>query len=93
MMDGHELRAVGKGSFDLDLGDHIGDASHDLPPAEQSAAQVHQFGNAPAVADEFQQLRGDEGDRFRMVKPQAPSQALLCQEAGVVQQELIDLAR
>ena len=92
MVNGNELCAVGEGSFDLHLCDHFGDAGHDLPAAEEAAAEVHQLGDAAAIANELQDLRGDEGDAFGVIQAHAAGQALLCQETGVVQHELFDLA-
>ena len=42
-----------------------------------------------AVADEFQNLRGDERDRFRMVQPKSAREPLLCEKPGLMQRQLI----
>jgi hypothetical protein len=59
---------------------HFRHAGHDLIAAEQLAAQVHQFRDALAVADEFEQLRGDQRDGFGMVQAQAAREPLLRQK-------------
>ena len=53
-MDGHELGAVRKGRFDLDLGNHFGDAVHHVGTTQHLAAISHQLGHRAAVAGAFQ---------------------------------------
>ena len=65
MMHGDQLGAVGKSAFDLHFGNHRGHARHDLIAAEELAAEIHQLGDALAVADEFEQLRGDQARPLR----------------------------
>ena len=74
------------------LRDHFRNARHHLPAAEESAAHVHQFRNASAVANQFEHLRGDQRHALGIIEPKSARQPLLRQEAGVVQQELIDIA-
>ena len=50
----HQLGAVGKRAFDLDLIDHRVDAIHHVLPAQQTPTEVHQIRNRPPVANEFQ---------------------------------------
>jgi len=66
------------------------DAGHDLAAAEEAAAEVHEFGDRAAVADEFEDLGGDEGDGFRVVEAEAAGEAFLGEEAGVVEEEFFD---
>ncbi len=80
MMHRDQLCAVGKCAFDLHLGDHGRHAGHDLVAAEQLAAQIHQFRHGSAVADEFEQLRGDQRHGFGMIQAQAARQSLLRQK-------------
>ena len=53
--------------------------------AEQLPAEVHQLGDRAAVADELEELRRDQRDRLGVVQPQAARQALLREEAGLVE--------
>jgi hypothetical protein len=64
-----------------------------LPTSEETTSEVHEFGNGPTVADEFQQLRGDEGHGFRVVEPNAPGEALLGEGARRMQGEFVEVAR
>ena len=93
VVHGDQLGAVGEGALDLHLGDELGDAGQHLRPAEHPPAQVHQLGHAPAVADELEELRGDERHRLRVVQPQAAGQALLGENARAVKDELVDVTR
>jgi hypothetical protein len=93
VMHGDEFGAVRKCSFDLDFRDHFGNAGHDLIAPEKFAAEFHQFGHGAAVANEFEELRGDECDAFGVVQAQAAREALLREEAGVVKKQFINVAR
>ena len=92
MVHGHELGAVGKRSFDLHLVDHVRDAVHHVIVAEELAAEIHQLGHRSAVADELEDLRRDERDGFGIVQAQAAREPLLRQEAGLVENELVELS-
>ena len=83
----------GKRAFDLDLVDHLGDAVGDVGAAEELPAEIHQLGHRAAVADELEDLRRDERDRFRMIQPDPARQAFLREEAGLMQEQFVDLAR
>jgi hypothetical protein len=93
MMNGDELGAVGEGALDLDFSDHGRDAGHDLAAAEELAAEVHQFGDGTSVADELEQLGGDESDGLGVVEAHAAGEAFLGEESRVVQEEFVDVAR
>ena len=71
MMNRDKLGSVGESSFDLNLGNHLRHAAHHLPPAQKLSAKIHQLGNAPAVANELEDLRRDQGDGFRVVQSHA----------------------
>src|SRR5471030_669072 len=82
-MDGDELGAVRKSSFDLHLENHLRNAGQHLRAAQDAAA----------VADEFEKLRGQERHRLRIVEAQTAGEPLLREEAGAVQQELVEIMR
>ena len=92
VVHGDQLGAIGEGAFDLDVVNQLGHARHHLATTEEALAEIHQRGDAAAVADELQQLGGDQRDRLGMVEAHAPRQALLRQHAGLVQGQLVDLA-
>jgi hypothetical protein len=85
------LGAVREGALHLHLGEELGHALHDLGAVEEAVAQVHQLGHAAAVADELQELGGDERHGLRVVEPEASCEALLREEAGLVQEQLVDV--
>ena len=85
MVHGDQFGAVGKSSLNLHFCNHGRDAFHHLVAAEQLAAEVHQFGNAFAVANEFEQLRSDQRDGLGMIEAQAARKPFLRQDTGLVQ--------
>ena len=93
VVNGDELSSVGEGSFDLDFVDHFGDAGEGLVASEELAAEVHEFRNGFAVADEFKKLRGDECDGFGVVEFEAAGETFLGEGAGVVEGEFFDVMR
>ena len=92
MVHRDELRPVRERSFHLHFRDQLRHAIHDLGAPEQPAAEVHQLGDAAAVADELEQLGGDQRDRLRMVEAEPAREALLGQMAHAVKQQLVDFA-
>src|SRR4051812_24796174 len=93
MMHGNEFGAVGKGSFDLHFRNQFGNAGHRLVSAEKFFAEIHEFGDRPSVANEFEQLRGDERDGLGMVQADAASETFLREKTRVVQEQLVNFAR
>ena len=81
----------GEGAFDLDFVEHIGHAGQHVGQAQQLLALVHEHGHPLAVADELQQLRGDEGQGFGVVLEQATGVALLGHHAGLVEDEFVEV--
>src|SRR6476469_5900386 len=75
IVNGNELAAVREGGFDLDIGDHFGDAVHDVGPREDGGAIGHQLRHALAVARAFHDGGADQGHRFRVVEFEAARQA------------------
>jgi hypothetical protein len=92
VVDGDELGAVGEGAFDLDFEEEFGDAGEDLVTAEEATSEVHEVGNGfVAVADEFEDLGGDESDGFRVIEADAAGEAFLGEETDVVEEEFVDV--
>ena len=73
--------------------DKFGNTVHHIGAAQQLAAEIHQLRHRPAVPDEFENLRRDEGHGFRMIQSHAAREALLRQHAGLVEGELVELVR
>ena len=93
MVHRHELAAVRERALDLHFDDHLGHLVHDVCAAEQLTAEIHQLRDRAAVANEFHDLRADQRDRFRIVEAQPAREALLCEIAGLMQRELVELVR
>ena len=51
------------------------------------------LGDGTAVADELENLRGDERHRFGMVQAHAAGEPLLCEYAGLMKRKFIELLR
>ncbi len=93
VMHGDELRAIGEGALDLHLVDHLRHALLHLRAAEDATAEVHEPRDRAAVPDELEQLGGEERDGLGVVEAQPAREALLREETGAVQEELVELAR
>src|SRR2546423_1254366 len=93
VMNGDQFGAIGKSAFDLNLGDHFRNARHDLISPKELPAKIHQFGDAFAVADEFEELGRDEGEALGMIKANAASQSFLGKKTCVMKQEFVYLTR
>ena len=92
-MDGHELRAVGKRPFDLNLGDHRGDAVHDGVGRQDRRAEAHDLGHRAAIANQLEDFRRDERDGFGVIQLQPASAALSGQFSGGVDEQFVDFSR
>src|SRR5437867_958571 len=93
VMHGHELRPVGERAFHLDLVDHFRHALHHVAAGEDRRAELHQLGHRAAVADTFQDLRGDERQRLRMIELEATTAPPARQLRRGEDQKLFLLAR
>ena len=67
-MDGNQLGAVREGGLDLNIGDKLRHAFHDVLSLEQCGAVGHEVGDAFSVARAFHDGRADKGDRFRVIE-------------------------
>src|ERR1700736_6570882 len=92
MVNGDELRAVGKRALDLNLGHHLGHALHHRLGPENRRAEAHDFGDRLAVANQLENLRRDERDRFGMIELQAAGAALARELARRKDEQLVDFA-
>src|SRR6185295_12813774 len=93
MMDGNELRSVGKGAFNLNFGDHFRNAWKRLVSAEKFFSQIHEFGNRSAITYELKQLGGDERDGFGIIESHAAREAFVREKTCVVEKKFVDFAR
>src|SRR5262245_27814075 len=90
LMNRDELRAIRKCALDLDLADHVGDTFHYGISRENRRAEAHDFGHRPAVANHFENFRGNQGDRFRMIQFESARPSLPRKFSGGKNQELVD---
>ena len=67
-MNRDQFGAVGKGRLDLNVGNHFGNAVHDLVGAQHMCAGLHKFGDAAAISRALNDEIGDKRDRFGMVE-------------------------
>jgi hypothetical protein len=72
MMNGDELRAIGKGGFGLHVVNHLGDTFHHIGLREDGRAEAHQFRHRLPIAGAFEDLVGDDRDRFGIIQLQSP---------------------
>src|SRR4051812_22638603 len=93
MVNGDELGSVRERAFDLNLGNHVGDAVHHRVDGEDRRTEAHDLGDRPTVANELEDLRGDERDRLGMIQLEAAAATLPRQLAGRKDQQLVDFAR
>ena len=66
----HELLPVGEHRLDLERPDQRGDARQHVVRRQELAAELHQLGDARAVARALADLVGDERPRLWVVEPQ-----------------------
>jgi hypothetical protein len=92
-VDRHQLRAVGKSSFHLNLVHHFGDAVHDIFPLENRRAVLHEFRNGAAIADSFEEFGRNERDSLRVIQPQSARASLAGQFRGAGNQQLVNFPR
>src|SRR5439155_15178995 len=88
-----ELGAVGKGSLDLDLRNHRRHAVHHGIRGEDGRPEAHDLGDRFAVADELQELRRDERDRFGVIQLEPAAASLAGELAAGKDKQLVDFPR
>ena len=92
-MDGDQFGAVRESGLDLDVVKHLGDALHDVVSTEHPATADHQFGDGASVAGAFEQVVGEDRDRFGVVEFQAARLSTSRQFSGVGQQQAVLFVR
>ena len=93
IVDRHQLSAVWKRRFYLDVGDHAGDAIHHLIGAQHMTASLHQFGDGAAIACAFDDEVGDQCDGFGNVELDATRHAIASDDGGHRDQQFVFLSR
>ena len=91
-MDGDEFDTVRKGRFHLHIGDHLGDAIHDLFPVHDMGPGLHQVGHAAAIAGALKNFIGEDGYALRVVEFQPATLSTPRQIRGDNDQQLFLLA-
>lgn len=72
VMNGDQLGAVGEGALNLDFMHCLCNTRHDLSSSQKLLAQIHEVCDGmAAVADEFCELAGDQGNGLCVVESQA----------------------
>ena len=80
-MNSDQLGPVRESSFDLDLGDHLGDAVHDLGARNYRRAITHQFRDLASIPSTFNNIICDQRNGFRMVELNAPLQTACARQS------------
>ena len=88
-MEGHQLGAINKHRFNLNLVDQLRHPLHDLITIQPGGALLHQFGHTAAIAGPLQHLETEPCHSLRMVELEAPMQAPLRQQGRGHDQELV----
>ena len=91
-MHGHQLGAVRKRGFDLDIWNHFGDAIHHIGFGEHMAAFAHELRDGFAIPCTFHHSGADEGDRFWVVELQSACFAALGQQGSGEEKEFVFFA-
>ena len=92
-MEGDELGAVLERRFDLDLGEQVGDALHDVGVGEDVATVLHQVCHPPPVAGRLEHPGGEHGDRLGMVESQPPAVPRAGDTGGLMEHQSLLLVR
>src|SRR5262249_45753828 len=92
LVDGHELGAIRKSTFHLDLVDHLADTFHHRVARENRRPDARDLRDGLAVADELEDFGGDERNGLRVIELQGAGAPSSRQLAGAEDEELVDLA-
>src|ERR1700692_4351711 len=93
VVDGDQLRAVGKRCLHLHVVQHLRDAVHHVVTAQHLTAADHQLGDGPPVAGPLQQVVGEHSDGLGMVQAQSAALTTPCKLGCVGDQQPIGLVR
>ena len=81
-MNRDQLGAIRKSRFNLNVGNHLGDALHHIGAGEDGAAFAHELGHGLAVARTFHDGGADHCHGFGVIELEATGAAALGQQAG-----------
>lgn len=88
----HEVRSVDEVALDLQLGQGRRDAKKNVSSAKQRRAKRHEVGDGVvAIADQFVEDAGDQGESFGVVEADAAGEAALSELPGLGDEELVNL--
>ena len=90
---GDQFGAVGESRLDLHLGDHLGDALHDIIAAQQGTAVVHQIGDTATIACALHDRSADVRHRLGIVEFQTAVLAPLGEQCRGEQQQFVFFSR
>jgi hypothetical protein len=91
-MDGHELGAIRKRAFRLDLANHVAHTFHHGVVLKNRRPDAHDLGDRSAVADELEEFSRDQRNGLRMIQLQPSGSPSSRELSGAENDELIDLA-
>src|SRR5262249_51116091 len=92
LMDGHELGAIRKRAFHLDLADHLAHTFHHGVSREDRRPDARDLGERLAVADELEELGRDQRNGLGMVQFEAACASFSRELSGAEDDELVDFA-
>src|SRR5262249_47942963 len=92
LMDGHELGAIRKRAFHLDLADHVAHTVYHGVARKNRRPNAYDLGDRLAIADELEELSRDQCNGLRMVELQAAGAPFFRELTGAEDDELVDLA-
>ena len=88
-MQGHQLGAINKHRFNLNLVDQLRHPLHNLITIQPGGALLHQFGHTAAIAGPLQHQKTQPSHSLRIVELEAAMQASLRQQGRGHDQELV----
>src|SRR5262249_1334707 len=92
LVDGHQLRAIRKRAFHLDLADHLATTVHHVVARKDRRPDPHDLGDRLAVAAELEEFSRDQRNGLRMIELQAAGAPSSRELTGAEDEELVDLA-
>ena len=69
-MNCDEFRPIRERALDLQFGNHLRHAGHDIFLLEEGGAMAHEVRHRTPIADTFQNRGSNKRDRFRMIQLQ-----------------------
>src|SRR5258708_9969631 len=93
IVDGNQLRTVGKSSFDLYVVNHLGHAVHNVFAFQDRSSERHDLRNRFTVAGGFEYFSRDDGDRLRVIELQSARLPFACDFSGNEDEQFLLFAR